>query len=272
MSKRKLPKLKKLEPATSPEATNEELEHLPDIIPLGKVQRPYRGGVDNARNVRQASDLPSRLLLGKLERKSFLANGDDWQARYTADSSRIDLSWNRNNLVAVQHWHGREALTSSGDGTFAQLSQAGIAQSSWLREVPTILDPPLNVFIEPGDVELAPAFFSFFPDGLMLTLLLPIPFKTLVVCTDLFQHLDDDPRILAPMSAVLQRGWSVVNYIEAKSPQLVLTNNVVRAKPINRRVGKPTNCGVVCGFEMARTRRLHRTGAVRPRGRTRKST
>ena len=52
----------------------------------------------------------------------------------------------------------------------------------------------------------------------------------------------------------------------------VVPNNAIRVTATNQGVAKPTDCGVALAFQKARTRRLHRTGAVRPRCGTRKST
>ena len=87
------------------------MTNLPDSIPLGQVRRRYRGGVDRAQNVRSARDLPSRLLLGELDERSFCSNAAGWHARYQGVSSRLDLRWNQDGLETVQRWHGHDAVT-----------------------------------------------------------------------------------------------------------------------------------------------------------------
>lgn len=191
---------------------------LPDRIPLGIVQRDFRDGVSTADRVRSVQDLPSRLFLGQLNEASFSSTSDGWGARYQGESTGIDLTWDRKNLAATQHWHGHEAITNIGDGTFDKLLQAGFVHAQWLRDLPTVLAPALNVFVEAGDGERTVTFY--YPDGLMLTLLLPVAFEHLDVCPVLMGHLNGESKICAPVLAELQRGWSVVNYIEGSSPQV----------------------------------------------------
>ena len=82
------------------------------------------------------------------------------------------------------------------DGTFAKLVQAGFCHLQWLRDLPTVLAPALNVFVETGDGKPPMAFY--YPDGLMLTLLLPVAFEHLDVCPVLMGHLDEEPRFSLP--------------------------------------------------------------------------
>jgi hypothetical protein len=167
--------------------------------------------------VRKACDLPSRLLLGELSEESFSRDGNGWQARYEGTSSCLDLRWNQQGFQAAQQWHGHEAVTRIGNGAFASLAQVGLVHRRWLREVSTSLDPPVNVFVESGaDV---PTKILYYPDGLLLTLVLPVAFRDLMDCVYFLQHLADEPRIIAPVSAALQRNWSVVNYIQPDSPE-----------------------------------------------------
>jgi hypothetical protein len=210
---------------------------LPDRIPLGMVTRDFRDGVSTADRVRSVQDLPSRLLLGQLDEASFATTEDGWRARYRGEATEIDLTWGRNGLSVRQQWHGHEAITDIGDGTFAKLVQAGFCHLEWLRDLPTVLAPALNVFVETGAG--GPPMACYYPDGLMLTLLLPVALERLDVCPVLMGHLDEEPRILAPVLAELQLGWSVVNYIEGGSPHVNSPPDAVDEYTLNV-LGLPT--------------------------------
>jgi hypothetical protein len=90
-----------------------------------------------------------------------------WQRKKSrGEATEIDLTWARNGLSARQQWHGHEAITDIGDGDFAKLVQAGFCHLQWLRELPTVLAPALNVFVETGAG--GPPMAFYYPDGLML--------------------------------------------------------------------------------------------------------
>lgn len=195
-------------------------DSLLDQIALGAVERDYREGVSSAEQVRAACDLPSRLFLGRLEDTSFSWDEDGWRAQYQGEAMAVELSWDRKHsrLSAVQQWYGRTAITEIGDGSFAKLVQAGFAHLEWLRDLHNALTPRLNVWVETGGDDQP--MVSCYPDGLPLTLVLPVALEHLHLCPVLLKRLHADPTLLASVAAELQRGWSVVNYIEGASPHL----------------------------------------------------
>jgi hypothetical protein len=62
-------------------------------------------------------------------------------------------------------------------------------------------------------------FNGFFPDGYAKTIVCPVPVSHLRQCVAWFDHVSQDETIRTPTSAALTLSWSVVNYLEGKSPQ-----------------------------------------------------
>lgn len=216
---------------------------FPSRLFLGKMLRAFRAGIGSADEIRTPQDLPSRLLLGQLVENSFLADAAGWRAIYEGRQAQLALQWDGERLCASQRWFAHTALTNVGLPRIVDIARAALVHHEWLGVLPAALHPPLNVFVETGAA--TGATMVCYPDGLLLTLLVPVPVRRLETCAALIRDLEEAPDLLASVSSELRCGWSVVNHIAGRSVVADLPHSAIDELTY-REMGLPT-------FEPAQT-------------------
>jgi hypothetical protein len=188
---------------------------FPKLIQLPAIQRPVTVPVDTLAEVRSAADLPGRLLLGDLVPDSFRYEKKGWSAEWRdADGHRVKLrcAGGLSSLELV--YDGDEAVTLVTAERFAELAQTiqNIHPGAWLAKLAANLEARYNLRIFPHQED--DAVGGDFPDGHILSLVMPVPADRLMALFDLHKHLQSDAVIRGGIDGYLRYGFSVVNYVE----------------------------------------------------------
>jgi hypothetical protein len=193
------------------------------VIALGSADRPNALPGIAPKNVGASAELPQRLSLGDLDLGSFGVADDGWHATYRGEDSGtiVELEYHRAApaLTISSTWRGVAGPISDvpADG-FASLAAAFMSfPETWDKLAKQSLAASYNVQL----VETREhwPFNGFFPDGYAKTIICPVPVSQLRKCVTWLDNVREDQGIRTPTSASLTLGWSVVNYVEGKSPQ-----------------------------------------------------
>lgn len=191
---------------------------FPKLIGLPAIQRPVTIPVDKLAEVKSAADLPDRLLLGDLVPESFKHEKKGWSAEWRdADGHRAKFrcAGGLSSLELV--YGGDEAVTLVTAERFAELAQTiqNIHPGAWLAKLAEGLERRYNLRVFPHREE--DAVGGDFPDGHLLSLVMPVPADRLMALFDLHKRLQDDPAIRGGIDGYLRYGFSVVNYVEGRN-------------------------------------------------------
>jgi hypothetical protein len=191
---------------------------FPKLIQLPAVQRPVSVPVDKLTEVRSAADLPSRLLLGDLVPESFSQEKKGWSAEWLdADGHRARFRCAGGLSSLELSYDGDEAVTLVTAERFAELAQTiqNIHPGAWLAKLAEKLETGYNLRIFPHREE--DAVGGDFPDGHLLSLVMPVPADRLMDLFELHKRLQTDPAIRGGIDGYLRYGFSVVNYVEGRN-------------------------------------------------------
>ena len=192
--------------------------NFPKLIQLPAIQRPVTVPVDKLTEVKSAADLPDRLLLGDLVPESFKQEKKGWSAEWRdADGHRAKFRCAGGLSSLELTYDGDEAVTLVTAERFAELAQTiqNIHPGAWLAKLAENLEPRYNLRIFPHREE--DAVGGDFPDGHVLSLVMPVPADKLMAVFDLHKQLQNDPSIRGGIDGYLRYGFSVVNYLEGKN-------------------------------------------------------
>jgi hypothetical protein len=206
-------------------ANNENNDRTwPECIPLGNTKRPYEGGDVAPRDISHVKDLPSRLFLGDIDPDSFRVTPEGWQVSYRDQGGdvavEIDCCPNDKRLTISQDWKGKGRMITDGPaddfaGILKQMS--GGLPEVWERLSSEKLQSTYNLHYLLGQSSSSASVY--FPDGYAKTIVCPVSVKRMRDCLDWYRAVDTDPTVRAPLQAYLKLTWSVVNYVQGKSPQ-----------------------------------------------------
>lgn len=191
---------------------------FPKRLALPRIERPVQLPVAAFAEVKSAADLPSRLFLGDREEASFCVEKRGWSAewrdaaghrtrfRYAGKLSSLALAFDGDEVVMLTQAERFDALLHT-----LQTLLLGV----WIRRLGETLEAEYNVrAFAPREEE---GMVSDFPDGPLITLVLPVPADRLLALHDLHQALAADAAIRTPVRAYVRYGLSVVNYIEGRN-------------------------------------------------------
>ncbi len=193
------------------------LIHLPTHLP---VRREYPRVP--LTDVKAPIDLPPYLFMGPLDEDCFTSNAAGWSATWRRNADtwlRLDYDALSHAIEARETWHGVEGFFSHlGRPDLKILTQMRFTTpvKAWEEHAEQLLQSRWNLKYlkaEDGDLILAGL-----PDGLMKTLLLPLPVASLPVLVDALAGFRSDPDMDFPVSGFVQPTFSAVNYIEGKNP------------------------------------------------------
>lgn len=199
-------------------AMHEANASFPKLIRLPAVDRPLTVSVDTLREVQSADDLPSRLLLGDLLPDSFQIQKKGWSADWRdADGHRTHLRYAGHLSSLELAYGGDEVVTLISVERFADIAQSAqaIHPGAWLATLAGDLEDRLNLRVFPHRED--DAVVADFPDGHLLSLILPVPADRLPALFEVHKAMQADAAIRSGIDAYLRYGLSVVNYIEGRT-------------------------------------------------------
>lgn len=202
----------------NPGMTHEAQPTFPKLLPLPAIQRPVTVPVDKLAEVKSAADLPERLLLGDLDAGSFRHEKKGWSAVWRdADghSAKFRCAGGLSSLEL--RYDDDEAVTLVTAERFAELAQTiqNIHPGAWLARLAEKLEAAYNLRVFPHREE--DAVGGDFPDGHLLTLVMPVPADRLADIVELHKRLGTDAAIRGGIDGYLRYGFSTVNYIEGRN-------------------------------------------------------
>ncbi len=195
---------------------------FPKLLALPAIERPVRVPVAAFAEVRSAADLPDRLLLGDLVADSFRREKKGWSAQWIdADGHRARFRYAGGLSSLELAYRGDEVVTLTTAERFTELGQTvqTLHPGAWLGGLARDLEGRCNLRVFPHREDDAVA--GDFPDGHLLTLVMPVPADRLMALFELHKAWQADAAIRTALSAYLRLGFSVVNYIEGRNPAML---------------------------------------------------
>lgn len=190
---------------------------FPKLIQLPVIQRPASIPVATLAEVKSAADLPSRLFLGDLVPDSFQPVKKGWVADWRdADGHRTRFRYAGGLSSLELAYAGDETVTLVSAERFGDLgaSVQGIHPGAWLARLGERLEAMFNLRVFPHRED--DAVGGDFPDGHLVSLVMPVPADRLMALFDLHKQLQNDAAIRTPVDAYVRYAFSSVNYIEGR--------------------------------------------------------
>jgi hypothetical protein len=194
------------------------VDQFPTSISLPRIDRVHRPSRSTFAEVKNALDLPSRLLFGDLVDDSFRTEPTGWAAAYRDGlGNGLDLKVSDNRFEARPFFLGAESLSVGPAGhreAFLQL--ISLAGDQWLRVLKLYLEEryPVNVAEIGRDVPTA----CYMPDGWLLTLMIPIPVDRLGDAIQFHLNMANDQLLGTSQSGSITLQHQIINYVEGRSP------------------------------------------------------
>jgi hypothetical protein len=176
------------------------------FLPIGATHRPHHEAFKPPSQVRSTSDLPLRLFVGSLDESSFAPTACGWSARYPGDNPGCHVSLRydreRNQLKGRFFWGGVEGLSVQCPGDSWRDLHRYIAvgfPTAWHDIAQFDIEARYNArYIRERDGDKA---FIGFPEGSYRTVVIPLPSERLAELAPLFEAIDADARVAAPVHA-----------------------------------------------------------------------
>ena len=151
----------------------------PTSSPLQHVTRPTDYGDGKPSDVRDIGELPSRLLLGALDRDSFRLSPEGWRAVYRSGipDTCCGISYDIPAREFTVDWAYRDVICRSGKvqgDAFTDIikSTTRDAPGRLLAELTRSLEGPLNVLVPQGAAK--GCNFVYYPDGILMAVACPV--------------------------------------------------------------------------------------------------
>jgi hypothetical protein len=191
---------------------------FPKLLRLPEIERPVSVPVASPAEVKSADDLPSRLFFGDLVPASFQKQKKGWVAEWRdADGNQTRFRYAGHLSGLELRFLDEEVVSLVSAERFADLGQSmqNIHPGAWLDKLGQQLEAQYNLRLFPHREE--DAVGADFPDGHLLTLVMPVPADRLMALYDLHKRLQNDPEIRTGIDAYARLHFSVVNYIEGRN-------------------------------------------------------
>jgi len=195
---------------------------FPKLLSLPRIDRPVHLPVATPAEVQGVADLPSRLLLGDLVEESFRFEKRGWSAEWRdAEGHRARFRYAGKLSSLELAFAGDEVVTLTQAERFDDLGHTvqTVHPGAWLDKLGQRLEAGYNLRVFPHREEDAVA--GGFPDGHRTTLVMPVPADRLLALFDLHKALAADASLRTPVDAYVRYGFSVVNYIEGRTPPML---------------------------------------------------
>ncbi len=195
---------------------------FPKLLKLPPIERPAHIPVATPAEVKAAADLPDRLLLGDLAPETFRFEKKGWSAEWRdADGHKARYRYAGHLSSLELSYEGEEAVTLVTAERFAELAQTAqnIHPAAWLDKLAARLEPRYNLRVFPHRED--DAVGASFPDGHLLTLVMPVAADRLMALFELHKALQQDAAIRTNIDAYLRLHFSVVNYLEGRNPAML---------------------------------------------------
>lgn len=195
---------------------------FPKLLPLPGIVREVHIPVDAPAEVKSATDLPSRLLLGDLVPESFKVQKKGWSAEWRDRDGHWARYRHAGNLSSLElAYAGEELVNLISPERFADLGRIvqNIHPGTWMAKLAETAEARYNLRVFPHREE--DAVGAEFPDGHLLSLVMPVPAQSLMALYDLHKNLQTDVEITTPIDAYLRLAFSVVNYLEGPNPSML---------------------------------------------------
>jgi len=191
---------------------------FPKLLPLPAIVRPVEVPVARPGDVKSAADLPSRLLLGDRVPGSFKFEKRGWSAEWhDADGHKTKFRYAGNLSSLELSFAGDEVVTLTQAEQFSDLGHTvqTLHPGAWLDGLSQSLHAAYNLRVFPHRED--DAVGGGFPDGHLLSLVMPVPADRLIALFTLHKQLQQDSALRTPIDAYLRYGFSVVNYLEGRN-------------------------------------------------------
>jgi hypothetical protein len=195
---------------------------FPKLLPLPTIERPVHLPVDRPSEVRSADDLPNRLFLGDLVAESFRVQKKGWVAEWRDTDGHLARYRFAGHLSSLEMaYDGDELVTLITAERFAELGQSiqNIHPGAWLGKLGERLEPAYNLRVFPHRED--DAVGGDFPDGHLISLVMPVAADRLMDLFDLHKRLQTDATIRTGINAYLRLAYSIVNYLEGRNPAML---------------------------------------------------
>lgn len=191
---------------------------FPKLLQMPAILRPVRVPVDTLAEVKSAADLPTRLFLGDLVPDSFKTVKKGWSAEWRDEAGHLTRFRHAGGLSSLElAYAGDEVVTLVSATRFADLgtSVQGIHPGGWLAKLAERLEPMYNLRVFPHRED--DAVGGDFPDGHLVSLVMPVPADRLMALFDLHKAMQNDASIRTPIDAYVRYAFSTVNYVEGRN-------------------------------------------------------
>lgn len=195
---------------------------FPKLLPLPAIERPAHLPVDRPAEVKSADDLPNRLFLGDLVAESFRTQKKGWVAEWRDADGHLARYRFAGHLSSLEMaYDGDELVTLITAERFAELGQSiqNIHPGSWLGKLGERIEPAYNLRVFPHRED--DAVGGDFPDGHLISLVMPVAADRLMDLFDLHKRLQNDATIRTGIDAYLRLAYSIVNYLEGRNPAML---------------------------------------------------
>jgi hypothetical protein len=213
------------------------------FIPVGATHRAPLGDCLPPPEVRTADDLPSRLLLGDLDRERFRADPSGWSVRYRdADpETYVDLRFDAKTrlLVFTQVWRGLagpEVWARGEDWSEAARTACLRFPQIWDARAAWRLETRYNLRYLAGSV--GRSRIVGLPDGDFREVVVPIPLRRLPQLALALATLEVDRTVAAVVTVFATLVQQQVDYVEGRCPELP-TDPEALARRSREAVGLP---------------------------------
>lgn len=190
---------------------------FPKLLQMPAIERPVRVPVAALADVKSAADLPTRLFLGDLVPDSFQPVKKGWTADWRDPDGHLTRFRYAGGLSSLElTYGGDETVSLVSAERFADLgaSVQGIHPGAWLAKLGEGLEARYNLRVFPHREDDAVA--GDFPDGHLVSLVMPVPADRLMALFELHKQLQNDAEIRTPVDAYVRYAFSSVNYLEGR--------------------------------------------------------
>ena len=191
---------------------------FPKLIRLPEISRPAVLPVLEQRHVHSAADLPGRLFFGDLVADTFKHEKKGWSAEWRdADGHKTRYRYAGGLSSLELSYAGDDVVTLTTAERFDELRHTvqTIHPGGWLEKLAAELEGSLNLRVFPHREE--DGVIGGFPDGHMLTLIMPVAADRVMGLYDTHKLMQQDASLRTGIDAYLRYGFSVVNYIEGRN-------------------------------------------------------
>lgn len=180
-------------------------------------------------DVKKVKDLPERLFMGKINKKSFNKTKTGYTVRYI--SNQKDTYFELEFLKEKKIVKGTPVLKGHKGGVmFLQLStkfrdlmkrMSPVYETKWIDVIEKELENYNSIVSLPTDFKDNRINLISFPDGYGLVSVLPVSFDNLKIIPSFISHIKNKSNFVCPMNVSLSLTSSLISYIENKcKPEL----------------------------------------------------